>query len=555
MQYKFSVLLVILFSSILLQAQNPTKQNSIFEDRRQPATIWNREQIEAAGMTVLKDIGYCKTSDDTQVMDVYLPMTTSTRPSQALLYIHGGAWSKGDKANGPGMDDIPELLARGYVIASINYRLSPANQFPAHIEDCKCAVRYLRANAKFYNLDVNRIGVWGSSAGGHLASLVALADKSVGWDNVGGFLDQSSKVLAAAPLFPPEDLTTSDWSFLDKSGFIFVFGTSGKWAAASPVNYVTKNAPPFFLVGGEFDSIVSNQQPQALYAKLQAAKIPSQYTLVKNSEHEYAPSGGLINPTRVEMTKRVADFFDRYVKLAPTSVSAANYREDYFTPGGIVSVFSNDFTTVVDQANSIPLPTVLSGVRVSILDASGIETAAPLFYISPTQINFYLPETIAAGRAIIRVTKSTGEILTGMGLISATAPGIFTFDGNGQGYPAANVQHVNANNQSTFDNVARFDSTAGRAVAIPIILNADGKSQDFLILYGTGWRKRNPQSVVTATIGGIAVEVLYAGAQGTFVGLDQINLRLPTTLKGKGEVELNVTIEGKSANPVRLFFN
>ncbi len=544
---------LLIFGSLLLQAQTPEKQNSIFSDRRQPATVWTSAQIEAAGTTVLRDVGYCKTSNDTQTMDVYLPVITSTRPLPALVYIHGGAWSGGDKANGPGIDDIPELLARGYVIASINYRLSPGNLFPAHIEDCKCAVRSLRANAKLYNVDVNRIGVWGSSAGGHLASLVALVDSSAGWDAAGGYLEQSSKVLAAAPLFPPEDLTTSDWSFLDKSGFLFVFGTSGKWGTFSPVNYVTKNAPPFFLVGGEFDSIVSNLQPQALFTKLQATKIPSQYTLVKNSEHEYAPSGGLINPSRIEMTKRGADFFDRYVKLAPTSVSAASFQPDYFSPGGIVSVFSDGFTNVIDQATSLPLPATLSGVKVAVLDAQGIETAAPLFYLSPTQINFYLPETVAPGRALIRVTKSTGEVVTGMGLISLTAPAIFTADSNGEGYPAANVQHVNASNESVFENVSRYDAAQQKAVAVPINLNSDGKSQDFLLLYGTGWRHRI--STVTASIGGIPVEVLYAGIQGTYIGLDQINLRLPVTLKGKGEVALNLIVDGKTANPVRLFFN
>ena len=543
---------LLIFGLSLIQAQIPDKQNSIFSDSRQPATTWNREQIEATGTTVLRDVGYCTTSG-TQIMDVYLPGIMSDRPLPALIYIHGGAWSRGDKANGPGMDDIPELLARGYVIASINYRLSPANLFPAHIEDCKCAVRSLRANAKFYNVDVNRIGVWGSSAGGHLASLVALADTSAGWDNAGNYLDQSSKVLAAAPLFPPSDLTTSDWSFIDKSGFIFVFGTTGKWAGFSPVNFVTKNAPPFFLVGGEFDSIVSNQQPQALYAKLQAAKIPSQFTLVKNSEHEYAPSGGLINPSRTEMTKRVADFFDRYVKLAPTSVSAASYLPDYFSPGGIVSIFGDGFTTLIDQATSLPLPSVLSGVKVTILDVKGIETTAQLFYISPTQINFYLPTTVAPGRALIRVTKSNGEVLTGMGLINTTAPALFTADSNGQGYPAANVQHVNANNQSVFENVSQYDSVQGKAVALPIQLSSEVGAQEFLLLYGTGWRNRN--SNVTATIGGLPVEVLYAGAQGTYVGLDQINLRLPLTLKGKGNVELNIFVDGKNTNPVRLFFS
>lgn len=264
---------------------------------------------------VTREITYCKVGGTDLRMDAYLPTKRGPRPFPALLYIHGGAWITGDKDSGPIEADLPVLLARGYAIFSINYRLAPLHQFPSQIEDCKCAVRSLRANAARYNIDAARIGVWGSSAGGHLAALLGTTNGLSDFEGYGSYPEASSAVQAVATYFGPTDLTTSDWGFFDKLGFLIVFGTSKNWKKASPINYVTKDDAPFFVVAGDRDDQVDVRQSQWFYAKLQATGVPSELLVVKNSDHEFAPKGGALMPTRAEVTKRLADFFDKNIRV------------------------------------------------------------------------------------------------------------------------------------------------------------------------------------------------------------------------------------------------
>src|SRR5271165_4020224 len=122
--------------------------------------------------TVISDVEYCKGGGQPLLMDVFIPRNRIRTPTPAILWIHGGGWERGDKNGNSGA----LLLAdEGFVTASLFYRLSGDSPFPADIEDCKCAIRFLRANAGKYGIDPNRIGVAGASAGGHLAELVATA--------------------------------------------------------------------------------------------------------------------------------------------------------------------------------------------------------------------------------------------------------------------------------------------------------------------------------------------------------------------------------------------
>jgi acetyl esterase/lipase len=132
--------------------------------------------MQAGG--VQRDVTYCEPGGVALKMDLYLPGTRGTDPAPAVLYLHGGSWRAGDKSE---VDLLaPGVVASGYVVASINYRLVPQYRWPAQIEDAKCAVRFLKANAARFNLDPARIGVWGASAGGHLAALVGLAGPEAG---------------------------------------------------------------------------------------------------------------------------------------------------------------------------------------------------------------------------------------------------------------------------------------------------------------------------------------------------------------------------------------
>src|SRR5512140_2368186 len=148
----------------------------------------------------LRDVTYCTPGDRPQKMDLYFPGAGGPWP--VVAYVHGGGWRYGDKSEAGLL--AAGMTARGYLVASINYRLYPAGKFPDMIEDVKCAVRSLRAHAGQYNLDPARIAAVGISAGGHLVALLGTADKSAGWD-VGEYLDQSSRVQAVVAMAAPTD--------------------------------------------------------------------------------------------------------------------------------------------------------------------------------------------------------------------------------------------------------------------------------------------------------------------------------------------------------------
>ena len=310
-------ILLLIFLSLTANAQ-VRKSGSIFTETSPPHIARPSPEslrLDPALATVTREITYCKVGGTALRMDAYLPAKQTARPSPALIYIHGGAWIAGDKDEVHIEADLPELLTRGYAIFSINYRLAPFNRFPNQIEDCKCAVRSLRANAARYNIEAAQIGVWGSSAGAHLAALLGTTNGVSAFEGYGGYPEASSAVQAVATYFGPSDLTTSDWGFFDKLGFLVVFGTSKNWKKASPINYVTKEDAPFLIVAGDRDDKVDVRQSQWFYARLQATGVPSELLIVKNSDHEFAPKGGPLNPTRAEVSKRLADFFDKNLRL------------------------------------------------------------------------------------------------------------------------------------------------------------------------------------------------------------------------------------------------
>jgi acetyl esterase/lipase len=164
---------------------------------------------------------------------------------------------QGDKSEGAGIGDQSALTAADFLYFSINYRLAPEYKFPAMIEDVKCAVRYLRAHASQYNLDPQRVGALGGSAGGHLVSLLGLSNELAGWDVV-EYLDQSSRVQAVVDYFGPADLTDSSFDTeRAENRAVEVFGATNQsdplLAAASPVTYATPDDPPFFIAHGDKD--------------------------------------------------------------------------------------------------------------------------------------------------------------------------------------------------------------------------------------------------------------------------------------------------------------
>ena len=141
--------------------------------------------------------------------------------------------------------------------------------------------------------------------------------------------------------------------------------------------------------------------------------------------------------------------------------------------------------------------------------------------------------------------------------IAAVAPGVFTADASGLGLAAAVALRVRADGSLSYESVTRYDPVQNRPVAVPIDLGPDlgtATDQVFLLLFGSGWRFRSSLSNLNLTIGGIALPVVYAGLQGDFVGLDQINVQLSRSLIGRGEVDVVLTVDGVTANTVRVNF-
>jgi len=235
-----------------------------------------------------------------------------------------------------------------------------------------------------------------------------------------------------------------------------------------------------------------------------------------------------------------------------TSVSAAS-----FATGGslaaesIVAGFGSNLATSTQIASTLPLPTELAGVSLKVRDSAGVERLAQLFFVSPAQINYLMPAGASVGPANATVVNGADVVAAGAVEVATVSPGMFSADGSGRGLASAIALRVRANGIQSFEPVARYDAALNRFVAVPIDVSSTA-DQVFLVFYGTGWRFRSALSAVSCSIGGVASDVLYAGEVAGFVGYDQINVRLSPSLAGRGEVDVVVTVDGKTANVVRV---
>ncbi len=250
---------------------------------------------------------------------------------------------------------------------------------------------------------------------------------------------------------------------------------------------------------------------------------------------------------RVRRTRPASD-----ISITVASVSAAS-----FIPNGdlaaiaIAAAFGSGMATGTLSASTTPLPTSISGTAVRVRDNLGTERLSPLFFVSPGQVNFQVPNGTANGLATVTVSSGNGATLSGTVNIASVAPGLFAANSTGQGVAAAVVLRRNAAGQDSFEATSRFDSATGRFVPVPIDLGAP-TDQLFLILFGTGFRNRTSLGNVAATIGGVNAPVLYAGLTPGLIGLDQANLQLDRGLAGRGIVDVVLTVDGKAANTVNV---
>jgi acetyl esterase/lipase len=256
------------------------------------------------GLTTHRDLAYVSGGHPRQTLDLYLPAATAPLP--LIIWIHGGAFRMGSKA-----DDVPtDYLALGYAVASINYRLSQHALFPAQIEDCKAAVRWLRANAARYHLDPARFAAWGSSAGGHLAAMLGTTGAASDLE-VGQHLDLSSRVQAVVDYYGPTDFLQMDAQRppdgmlhdpADSPESQLVGGAiqqhPERVARANPITYVGAKTPPFLVVHGDHDPLVPYQQSVILAAALTAAGTALSFYTVVGGGH-----GHFTDPQVPELTR------------------------------------------------------------------------------------------------------------------------------------------------------------------------------------------------------------------------------------------------------------
>ncbi|MGH9838271.1 MAG: hypothetical protein ACREEM_05760 [Blastocatellia bacterium] len=263
-------------------------------------------------------------------------------------------------------------------------------------------------------------------------------------------------------------------------------------------------------------------------------------------------AGRFFTATATDSNNNTSEFCQcRLAINSVVSVSAASFSGTALASESIVAAFGLGLATAAQSADTLPLPTSLAGTRVSVRDGAGNERLAPLFFVSSTQVNYQMPPGTATGLATITGASGNGTVSVGQAQIVAVAPGLFAANANGQGVAAAVALRVKADGAQSFEPVVRFDAGQNKFVAAPLDLGPEA-DQVFLVLFGTGIRFRSSLAAVTATIGGAAAPVLFADAQGGFVGLDQVNARIPRSLIGRGEVDLVLTADAKTANTIKV---
>ncbi len=249
------------------------------------AAAQDTQGLVPPGTRVEKNIAYVKDGHERQRLDIYLP-AKGDGPFPVIIWLHGGGWIRGSKDN----CHAAPLTAQGYAAVSMNYRFLQQAPFPAQLDDCKAAVRWLRANASKYHLDPDHIGVMGASAGGHLAALLGTTAGSKEVPEHGEHLDRSSKIQAVIDQFGPLRINNDQTN------------------KSKVLSYITKDAVPFLIVHGDADKSVPLAGSEQLTAALKQAGADVTLHVVKGGGHS-----GQIYFTD-EMMTMYRKFFDKHLK-------------------------------------------------------------------------------------------------------------------------------------------------------------------------------------------------------------------------------------------------
>lgn len=261
-----------------------------------------------------RDVPYASTANRAQTLDIYLPKNAQG-PLPVIVWVHGGGWSGGSKFPCP---PLP-MVNRGYAVVSVEYRFSQEAIFPAQINDCKAAIRFLRANHEKYGLDPDRIGAWGGSAGGHLVALLGTSGQAKELEGDGPNKEFSSGVQCVVDWFGPTDMlqigkfpSSIKHDAANSPEALLLGGLIQERKdlvrAANPITYVTKDAPPFLIMHGDRDNLVPYNQSELLETALKQAGTEVTLYKVVGGGH-----GGWRDPKVLPMVEK---FFDKHLKNA-----------------------------------------------------------------------------------------------------------------------------------------------------------------------------------------------------------------------------------------------
>ena len=263
---------------------------------------------------VVSDIQYCTAAGQPLLMDIFVPETPVRIPTPVVMWLDSRGKEKSEKQS----SDASLFSDNGFVTAIISYRSSDLAPFPAAVEDCKCAVRFLRANAAQYGIDPDRIGVAGSSAGGHLALLLATANEDAGLEGSGGWPGVSSQVAAASAWYAPTDFTIGEKGFERKGDGKFlgvnVSQKSDIYRKASPITYVSADSPPILLIHGDHDKVVPFSQSIRMMEAYKKVGATAELVKVIGVGHNFkSATGGQTSVDKKEIQAKTVGFFKKYL--------------------------------------------------------------------------------------------------------------------------------------------------------------------------------------------------------------------------------------------------
>ena len=291
------------------------------EEKHAPKPVSPPQRL-ADALEIKADLPYAGNDNPRQMVDLFLPRHRATdKPLPVIVYIHGGGWSGGSRKGGGPV--APYVATGNYAGVSVGYRLSSEAKWPAQIHDCKAAIRWIRGHAKEYNLDADHIGVTGTSAGGHLVSLLGLTEGVKELEgSIGEFTSLSSKVTCVANICGPQDMASplmqGDAALKDDPAVAGLLGGSlsekaAEAKACSPLTYVHAGAPPFMTVHGTKDMRVNFTNATRLQEALTKVGSPTILVPVTDGGH------GFNSP---EANGRVKQFFEMHLRGIQSEISS-----------------------------------------------------------------------------------------------------------------------------------------------------------------------------------------------------------------------------------------